>query len=284
MPAASLLPLQPIPPDARQRELGRTLLPEHDTLGAYLGRLRDAVDETLAPELPEYAGKPYPLGRCREIRDAVYDLLVADIQAPACETGSALRAFIQAGGIGRKIWGVLRESYFQNAIQLGPWYVDVANDTVTPSKPKIEILPLEESGMVAVEDFFHFARIARTYWQCEVFANSVVPGLAALFPMICANRHGAVWLAAGSDQMIALTRSRAFRPALEFIERTPAPPEPVAALLRKHLALCVHEFLNESGESCETIKARIADSSFNDEAYYRNCVNAFHELKTKSGS
>ncbi|WP_420405903.1 hypothetical protein [Nisaea sp.] len=279
MVPAALLPLQPIPPDDRQWELGNRYLSDHGKLQAYLWRLRDAVDAELAPVMPEYAGKPYPLGRCREIRDALYDRLVADLHAPACEISLALARFIQAGGIGRKIWGVLRESYFQNAIQLGPWYVDVANDTVTPSKPKIEVLALENSGMVAVADFFHFARIARHYWQCEVFANTVAPGIAALFPMICVNDHGAVWLAAGSDQMIAMTRSRKFRPALEFILETPAPPAQVTALMKARLSRCAHEILSEQGESLNAIRARIAASSYEDETYYKDCVDAFHEMQ-----
>ncbi|WP_193182727.1 hypothetical protein [Nisaea sediminum] len=284
MAPAVLLPLQPIPPDSRQRELAREFLSDHEKLHAYFGRLRKAVDAELAPAMPEFAGKPYPLGRCREIRDTLYDRLIAELHAPACETSSALRAFIQAGGIGRKIWGVLRESYFQNAMQFGPWYVDVSNDTVNPNKPQIEILPIEESGMVAVEDFFHFARIANSYWQCEVYANSVAPGIAAIFPMICCNKDGAAWLAVASDQMIAMTRSREFRPALEFVEGTPEPPEPLARLLKARLARCAHEILSEEGDPREAIKARIAASSFRDETYYTKCVDAFHAFQDLSGN
>lgn len=284
MAPGTLLPLQPIPPDSRQRELGRAFLCDHEKLHGYFGRLRRAVDAELGPAMPEFAGKPYPLGRCREIRDTLYDRLVADLHAPSCETSAALRAFVQAGGIGRKIWGVLRESYFQNAMQFGPWYVDVSNDTVNPDKPQIEILPIEESGMVAVEDFFHFARIARSYWQCEVYANSVAPGIAALFPMICVNKSGAFWLAAGSDQMIAMTRSRNFRPALEFVERTPEPPEPLAHQMKARLARCAHDILSEKDDPREAIKARIAASSFEDEAYYRTCVDAFQAFQELSGA
>lgn len=154
--AAELLPQQPIAPDAKQRSLTRSHL-DVPTLLDYLGRLRRDVDAELAAQFPEFSGKPYPLGRCGEIRNAVWDLLVADIHQPRCATSLALFRFIRAGGFGRKIWGVLRESYFQNAMQLGTFYVDVANDTVNPTKPQIEILPLKKSGMVPVSNFFHFA-------------------------------------------------------------------------------------------------------------------------------
>ena len=54
----------------------------------------------------------------------------------------AIREFIGKGGAFRSVWGVLREQYFQNAIQLGGLYVDVSNDTVVVTKPKVEILPI----------------------------------------------------------------------------------------------------------------------------------------------
>lgn len=280
MAPATLLPLQPIPPDLRQLELAREFLNDHDKLHAYFARLRRTVDAELAPKLPEYAGKPYPLGRCREIRDALYDRLVADLHAPACETGNALRAFIQAGGIGRKIWGVLRESYFQNAMQFGPWYVDVSNDTVDPNKPQIEILPLDKSGMKAVEDFFHFARTAQKYWECETYANTAVPGLASLFPVICVDRKRNVWLAAQSDQLIELTRSRCFKPSLDFVRQAPAPSEPLARFFRDRAARSSHERLGISGKAPDVIENDIAASRFRDEDYYRACVDAFYELQT----
>lgn len=278
MSPPSLLPLQPIPADDRQRELSAVHLPAQETLLGYFGRLRGAADLELAPKFPEYAGKLYPLGRCREIRDDVYDRLVAHLHAPDCGTSLAISNFIRNGGIGRKIWGVLRESYFQNAMQLGPWYVDVSNDTVNPAKPQIEILPLEESGMVAVADFFHFARTARSYWQCEVFANTVFPGIAALFPMICLSGSGGVWLAAASDQMIALARSRRFQPSLDFVRRAPEPPENLAAFLRSRVSGSRSEILRADGSSEAAIEAQIAAECFEDEAFYRNSIEAFHAL------
>lgn len=233
MTNAPLLPLQPIPPDKKQEALTRDILRSLEPLSAFLLELRQAADEELAPLYPDFEGKPYPLGRCREIRDAVYDRLGAEIQTPSTEIGHALNLFIRTGGIGRKIWGVLRESYFQNAIQIGTYYVDVANDTVVASKPKIEILPLNRSGMIAVRDMFHFARTAKSYWECETFANTALPGLAAFFPIAVVSRRGGISLAPASDQMIALTRGRRFQPAIEFLERMPAAPDAIAKSMQR---------------------------------------------------
>ncbi|WP_323794732.1 hypothetical protein [Nisaea sp.] len=280
--AAELLPQQPMAPDAKQRSLSRAHL-DAPALLDYLGKLRREVDTELAPQFPEFSGKLYPLGRCREIRDAVYDRLVADIHQPRCATSLALLSFIRAGGIGRKIWGVLRESYFQNAMQFGTFYVDVANDTVNPAKPRIEILPLKKSGMVPVSDFFHFARIAGSYWNCDTYANTEFPGIAALFPIICVNRVGAgISLAPGSDQMIAMTRLRNFRPSLDFLQSAPSPPEPVRHELARRREACAHELMKTVGDPVAAVERAIGDLNYKSDTYYASCVSAFREFAALS--
>lgn len=42
---------------------------------ADLAHLRLLADLKLAPSIPYFAEKPYPIGRCREIRDEVFALL-----------------------------------------------------------------------------------------------------------------------------------------------------------------------------------------------------------------
>ncbi|MEQ8335401.1 hypothetical protein [Nisaea sp.] len=282
--AAELLPQQPIVPDAKQRFLSKTHL-DIPAFTDYLGQLRREVDAVLAPRFPEFGGKPYPLGRCRELRDAVYDRLVADIHQPRCATSLALLSFIRAGGIGRKIWGVLRDSYFQNAMQFGIFYVDVANDTVNPAKPPIEILSLGKSGMVPVADFFHFARIAESYWNSDTYANTAFPGLAAFFPMICVSRiGGGISLAPGSDQMIALTRSRGFQPSLAFLKSAPAPPPSVQDELARRRKSCTHALLVNSGASITSVEQAITDEDFKNDTYYASCVSAYRELTAISNN
>ena len=95
-----------------------------------------------------------------------------------------MTGFVAEGGWLRSVWGVLREQYFQNALQMGTLYVDVSNDTVVVTKPPVEILPMEASGLVAVRDLAHFRQTAERYWGATLYANHLVPTLAPLLPMM----------------------------------------------------------------------------------------------------
>ncbi len=55
--------------------LDKNLTPEQLTIVcADLAHLRLIADLKLAPTIPYFAEKPYPIGRCREIRDEVFTL------------------------------------------------------------------------------------------------------------------------------------------------------------------------------------------------------------------
>jgi cytidyltransferase-like protein len=182
---------------------------------------RAAVDPALRAARPDKGGKPYPLGQCLEITQAVQRQARAWLEAATVpELGDAaavglahLRTFLTAGGELRLVWGVLREQYFQNALQLGAWYVDVANDTVDPAKPPVDILPFAESGLVAVADFAHFARIARAYWGAAIYPNHLFPALAPWLPLLSDVAGTGLRLQVGNDYMIALSRQGGFEPA-----------------------------------------------------------------------
>ncbi|WPZ34611.1 hypothetical protein T8K17_00420 [Thalassobaculum sp. OXR-137] len=272
------LPRQPVSPGARQRRLARTHLGDLEGLHAFLLRLRERADADLAPRYPDFAGKPYPLGRCLEIRDAVFDALVQRIQRPDCPVTRSLNAFVAGGGFGGKIWGVLRESYFQNAIQLGPLYVDVANDTVTPSKPKVEILPLADSGMVPVASLEHFAGIARRYWQVDVYRNTVFPALAGYFPMICVSAQGVAWIEPGSGQVATLIRRQRMLPSLRFLHSADPPPaERVRALLRIKAA-STNPLIVADGDPVTRVAADRAARRYADPAFLAACRAAREEV------
>lgn len=136
----------------------------------------------------------------------------------------ALVAFLEEGGVIRPIWGALRGRYFQNATQIGTLYVDVSNDTVAVIKPKVEILPIERSGMEAVRDIAHYREIVGLYWNVELYANLVAPTLAPVLPMISVDKYGQAQLQAVGDYMIALAMRGQFRNAEEWLTDGPAPP------------------------------------------------------------
>jgi hypothetical protein len=204
-----------------------------EALPAYFLALRAETDAALAPVLPPAAGKPYPYGRCEEITRDLHNRLVKRLEHPACAVEFALKGFIGKGGVFRSVWGVLREQYFQNAIQLGDLYVDVSNDTVVVTKPKVEILLMDASCLVSVRDLAHFRQTAERYWGATIYANHLTPPLAPLLPMISASpgrlRPG---LQSACNYMIELMCRDEFREAEDWLRDGPAaPPEIAAAVL-----------------------------------------------------
>jgi len=273
---APLLPLAPAPVDDRQAALTAEHIGDPQALTRYFEGLRRTVDPSLLARHPEFAGKPYPLGRCREIRDAVLALLLERVNAPREPMDAAISVFLRSGGVGKKTWGVLRDSYFQNALQFGGWYVDVANDTVVASKPPVEVLPAGESGMVAVRDYRHFADIARRYWNADVYRNSVFPRLAAYFPLIVVYPTGAAEPAVASDQVAELTRRAAFRPSLDALAAFPDPPAAVAGALVRRAG--DDPLLAADGDAAADIETYVAEGRQGDLEFRRRCVVAYRRV------
>lgn len=204
------LPLQPLDQaDPLQAELTEThLLPVLGHLMAFFLAVRAKVDGPLQAAQPVSNGKIYPLGQCLEITQAAERLLLAPdklrLSGEAALGLAAFRAFRSAGGKIRQVWGDLRGTFFQNAFQIGTLYVDVSNDTVTLTKPKVEILPFAAANFRAIEDFRHFAQIARRYWKHSVFPNHVLPELAPFCPLIHVSTGGVVMFRDPTRYMVGL--------------------------------------------------------------------------------
>ena len=205
------------------------LQPALPEIEAFLLEMRQLVDADLSKRSLQKYGKPYPLSSCLEISKAM-QTLVQTVDANQL-SGSvlagylALRRFLSAGGEMRRIWGDLRGSYFQNAFQIGTLYVDVANDTVVASKPKVEILPFEASGLVAIKDYSHFGRIAESYWEATAWPNHVVPELAPFFPLLIETQGGGFELRDMGGYMMGLNLNRAFGPAEAYLSKTALPED-----------------------------------------------------------
>jgi hypothetical protein len=228
-----LLPQQIAPVDAVQQALTQALLlPQTEALMAYFLALRAHIDTALAPRLPTAAGKAYPYGRCEEITRELYAQLSLRLQRPEHPVEQLLHRFIAQGGRVHTVWGVLREQYFQNALQLGGLYLDVSNDTVVVSKPPVEILPIEASGLVNVRDLAHFVQTAQRYWAATVYANHLLPTLAPLLPLVTASpgrlQPG---LQSACDYMIGLMCRDGFAQAEAWLRDGPPPPPALAHTL-----------------------------------------------------
>ncbi len=215
---------------ARQSVLTeRYLLPALQELELFFLAVRAQVDAQLASTLPPRRGKPYPLGQCLEISEAAHeqlrrqDLSTLDLHEAARVGYLAFKAFRRAGGVLRQIWGDLRGEFFQNAFQLGTLYLDVSNDTVTPTKPKVEILPFKDARFSPVTDYRHFSRVAERYWQLKVYPNHLLPEWAPYCPLLYVGDNGRMMLGDASNYMLSLTLAGKYGPSEEIL-RDPAMP------------------------------------------------------------
>jgi hypothetical protein len=108
----------------------------------------------------------YPLGFCGVIRDQVVDRLLGD---------ATFRDLIGPDVVLKKIFVLLKGVYFQNALQLGNLYVDVANDTVFIDKPRIEWLRIEDVPCENAESWRAVAAVGRHYYDVELYPNLLFP-------------------------------------------------------------------------------------------------------------
>ena len=215
---------------ARQAVLTeRYLLPALPELEAFFLAVRAEVDAQLQFSLPIKKGRPYPYGQCLEISQAAQQQLQRqDLHTlalgPSAQSGlAAFLAFRRAGGELRQIWGDLRGEFFQNAFQLGTLYLDVSNDTVTPTKPKVEILPFADARLIPIADYRHFARVAQRYWQVQVYPNHLLPEWAPYCPLIYVGTDGQVMLGEATVYMVSLAKAGRFEPS-EAVLRDAAMP------------------------------------------------------------
>lgn len=224
-----LLPNEPCLhlPAAERALTERHLLPVLSELEVFFLAVRRQLDPELERLQPVKLGKPYPLGQCLEIAQAVEKRLrtveEAALPAEAAQGLRAFKAFLRAGGTLRQVWGDLRGQYFQNAFQLGSLYVDVSNDTVVPTKPKVEVLPFAAANFIPIRSFTQFRQIATAYWQDQIYPNHVLPELAPHCPLIHVSKTGSIRLHDATQYMLAMTRSAAFRPSEAVLYEAPMP-------------------------------------------------------------
>ncbi|MEI5640816.1 MULTISPECIES: hypothetical protein [unclassified Pseudoalteromonas] len=208
---------------------------EIDLLAHELANIRLQADLKLAVKIPSFAGKPYPLGRCLEVRDEMYKRIVAVLKQNNAQLAPLREYMQQENAELKKVWGSLRDEYFQNALIVGDWYIDTANDTVNANKPRVEIKPLAISGFAAITSFEQFVTIAKSYWQVEVYKNTVFPAISPYLPLICVDTKGATWLAAANDDMIKVASNSDFLLSEQILKQLPEPDASIASRWRATL-------------------------------------------------
>ncbi|WP_207780277.1 DUF6447 family protein [Pokkaliibacter plantistimulans] len=228
-PLQHLLPNEPRVPDYHVQHAltEQYLLPYLNEVEQWLLSLRAEVDAEQQPRQPTKLGKTYPLGQCLEISQLMQQRLARlGAGAPSGQVNAgwqAMRSFLQAGGMIRQVWGDLRREYFQNAFQVGSLYIDVANDTVVPTKPKVEILPFYQANFRPIENYQHFILIAGRYWKDRVFANHLLPELAPFFPLLHLTVDGRLVLREPTRYMLALTEASGFRLSEQILQQLALP-------------------------------------------------------------
>ena len=194
---------------------------------AFLLYVRRQLDPELERIQPVKLGKPYPLGQCLEIALAVQSRLLllkeSEVPSEVVIGFRALRAFKRSGGEFRQVWGDLRGQYFQNAFLVGTLYVDVSNDTVVPTKPKVEVLPFESANFEPIRSFDQFRTIAESYWKHKIYPNHVLPELAPHCPLIHVTDTGRIEIHEATQYMLAMAHVDAFRPSEEFLRAASMP-------------------------------------------------------------
>ncbi len=178
-------------PNELQRQLTETwILPYQELIIEDVGVLRKEADKSLEKdsEIRQQLrswDKKYPEGFCREINAAVYDRMMGAMLDRSLPGLQAVKNFIREGGIVQKFWGIDKGRYFQNAIQIGNSILDVANDTVDPSKPPVVFYPnMGEAPLKNIETIAEFADVVESYWDREVYPNIYFPHLAPVFPVL----------------------------------------------------------------------------------------------------
>lgn len=242
--------------EALTRRFLQPLLP---AIEALFLEIRAETDADLGARAGPVYGKPYPLGFCLEITEDVYARLVARVARARSPAERAIQTFMKQGGAGRRVWGVLRERYFQNAMQLGSLYIDASNDTVDINKPKVEILPMAESGFALVRDGAHFATISERYWNVRMYANIAVPALAPLLPFIAHDDEGRVEMQARSMPLVRVLARNGFAGAEQWLREGPPPPPEVVQAIRSGcpddiLALDAGPGVDAAVEACRRLR------------------------------
>lgn len=160
----------------QERVTRERLIPKMEAIVARLGEHRAAVDAEFAEKkaraqatvsaMGEQSLASYPVGFCRQIRDQVWARATAD---------GEFQRLIGRDVVVRPVFILLEGRFFQNAVQLGNLYVDVANDTVSVDEPRCEWMPISRVPYENVESWPQFAGVARRYLNVELYPNLLFP-------------------------------------------------------------------------------------------------------------
>ncbi len=129
----------------------------------------------------EMDAKDYPAGYCREISDAVYEKL---------SSTEFVANLIKNGIVFKRVYVILNNTYFQNAIQCGDYFIDISNDTVDPSKDRIYYLNIKDLSYGNFENYEQYYKIAETYLNLRFYPNIMAPSIYNYYPVVALDANG----------------------------------------------------------------------------------------------
>lgn len=123
----------------------------------------------------------YPKGYCEDIRNGVFKLL---------EKHPFILAMREKGVLFQQVYVILNYQYFQNGLQLGNLWIDVANDTVNPTEPRIYYKNIQDLNYQNLYDYENYALVAEKYLHLKLFPNTIFPNIAPRFPFFAIDSQG----------------------------------------------------------------------------------------------
>lgn len=134
------------------------------------------ISEALIQGRYDYRDK-YPKGACFEITENVFKTALNNPK-------SVLSQIRDKGIVVKRVYGIMYDSFFQNGIEAGNRFVDLANDTWGEGGAKVKINLINDIDFKQIDSYEQMFEIMEKYWNAEIFPNHILPDIAPMFPYI----------------------------------------------------------------------------------------------------
>lgn len=201
-----------VDPSSKQSKLSEDILtPNIEDIELFLYEVREAVDEEIG--YPEN----YPIGECFHIVQKALSVIAEDNRVPGLGE-KAITNFMESGGTLRQVWGAYDDRCFQNMIQAGDYFFDIANDTIEGVDVPVVIRTVKSATYKNVDTIDKFIEIAEKYWEVDVYPNVYFPEIAPTHPLILVYKDGRTDL---NSSILELNIKSGFIQAQEFFDQHP---------------------------------------------------------------
>lgn len=156
--------------------------------------------------------KDYPKGFCQPIRDMIFNHL---LKIPLFQN------FQRQGLIFKVVYVTLHDSYFQNGIQLGDFFVDVAADTVHGGGEKVVCTPLSKLNYQNFDSHHKYCEVAEPYLNLRIYPNTLFPEIFPMLPFVAVSADGTIKLFKHQEVLLYKDIKNNFKLLQTFLEQSP---------------------------------------------------------------